>query len=85
MAKVKSGNVLVDTPLGLVVGIHPDPRFGDNVEAFLGVKFASVHKGFSKLTLLHRKDDYNEEFINATEYGPFCWSRGNWNGGVCIR
>lgn len=66
-----AANVAVDSPLGTFVGSNSDPRFGDDVEAFLGIQFASVPKRFAKSTLLG-ENDY-QGIIGATNFGPYCW------------
>lgn len=64
-------NVGVETPLGTMIGTDSEPRFGDGVEAFLGIQFAAVPDRFAKSMLLG-KDDYGQ-LIDATDFGPFCW------------
>lgn len=70
---INSANVQVSTPLGNAIGTNSDPRFGGNVEAFLGIQYASVRERFAKSRLLKDDKDYGGTFIDATDFGPFCW------------
>jgi len=64
-----ASSVAVDTPLGPVIGSDSDPRFGNGVESFLGLRFASVPQRFAKSTL----HDALRVYIDATKFGPYCW------------
>ena len=88
IATTTTGNVAVDTPLGVVIGTNIDPRFSKyneaTVDAFLGIQYASIPSRFSK-SIQATQQTYNYKrkresngqlgvpYIDATQFGPYCW------------
>jgi len=67
--------VSVNTQIGLVIGTNNDERFvntefvTDGVDSFLGIKYGRIPGRFRKSQLYEQRRD----FIDATDFGPFCW------------